>query len=383
MSIYLDNAATSFPKPESVYEAVMQTMREVGGSPGRSGHSRSLDASRILMDTREAIARLFNVADSSRIIFAGNATEALNLATLGILQQGDHLIISSMEHNSLFRPAFMLGSKGVELSVVQASREGLVDPDQFKRELRPNTRMIATAHVSNVTGGVQDIEEIARIANEAGVLMLLDAAQSAGMIEIDMQRLGIDLLAAPGHKGLLGPQGTGFLAVAPGISLRPIKAGGTGSSSGQDHQPEGFPEGFEAGTHNTPGIAGLGAGIKFLYETGVSNVGRHEKQLAEYARERLATMEGCKLFGPLTPMRRSGLLSLAFDGLDAAMLAFQLDREYGIAVRSGLHCAPRAHRTIGSYPEGTLRMSPGWFNTIQDIDYFCNAIFSMKPKGMQ
>ena len=381
MSIYLDNAATSFPKPEQVYQAVMQAMQQVGGSPGRGGYGRALDASRLMLDTREVAAQLVNAADSSRILFTSNATMALNLATMGTLLPGDHVVTSSMEHNSLLRPLFMLEKTGIELTIVPADPQGLVNPDQIRQALRKNTRTIAVAHVSNVTGGIQDIQQIAGIAKEAGVLMLLDAAQSAGTIPVDMQALGIDLLAAPGHKGLLGPQGTGFLAVAPGIALRPIIAGGTGSSSDQDHQPDTFPEGFEAGTHNLPGIAGLGAGLAFLLETGVTAIGQHEQKLAEHARKRLEGLDGCTLFGSLQPERRSGVVSLAIEGWDPSILAFYLDREYGIAVRAGLHCAPRAHRTIGSYPTGTLRISPGWFNTLADIDTCCDALISITQKG--
>ncbi len=381
MSCYLDNAATSFPKPDQVYQSVMQAMQQVGASPGRGGYGRALDASRLLLATREIIAQLFHVADSSRVIFTNNATSALNLAVMGTLQPGDHVVTSSMEHNSLLRPLFMLEKKGVEVTVVSAAADGLIDPELIRKAVRDNTRMIAVAHVSNVTGGIQDVAKISSVAYEAGALLLLDAAQSAGSLSIDMQELGVDLLAAPGHKGLLGPQGTGFLAVAPGVTLDPVMAGGTGSSSDQDHQPDGFPEGFEVGTHNMPGIAGLGAGLLFLQETGVAEVGQHEYQLAEYARQRLLMLPGCTLFGPNQPERRSGVVSLSVDGWDPALLAFQLDREYGIAVRAGLHCAPRAHRTIGSYPAGTLRMSPGYFNTRKDIDTFCDALISITRKG--
>lgn len=381
MSIYLDNAATSFPKPEQVYTAVMQTMRQVGTSPGRGGYSRSLDASRLVLEAREVTARLFHVADSSRIVFTANATAALNLAILGSLQAGDHVVTTSMEHNSLLRPLFMCEKRGVELTVVQADGQGLVDPEAIRQVLRRTTRMIAVAHVSNVTGGIQDVAQIAAIARDAGALMLLDAAQSAGSLMIDMQALGIDLLAAPGHKGLLGPQGTGLLAIAPGVSLRPVMAGGTGSSSDQDSQPDGLPEGFEVGTQNLPGIVGLGAGISFVQETGCTLIGQHEYGLAEYARKRLKDVPGCRLFGPEDPQRRSGVVSLSVHGWDPATLAFLLDREYGIAVRAGLHCAPWAHRTIGSYPIGTLRLSPGWCSVHDDIEIFCDALISIIGKG--
>lgn len=381
MSLYLDNAATSFPKPDQVYAAVMQAMQQIGASPGRGGYGSALNASRLLLDTREAIARLIHAADSSRIIFTNNATTALNLGAMGVLLPGDHVVTSSMEHNSLLRPLFLLEKRGVELTIVQADTQGLIDPEQVRKALRHNTRMVAVAHVSNVTGGIQDVQQIASIAREADCLMLLDAAQSVGSLQIDMQKFGIDLLAAPGHKGMLGPQGTGFLAVAPGVSLRPILAGGTGSSSDQDQQPDGFPEGFEAGTHNLPGIVGLGAGLAFLLETGIEQIGQHEHQLAEYARNCLETVPGCTQFGPQKPEQRSAVVSLSIEGWDPALLAFQLDREYGIAVRAGLHCAPRAHHTIGSYPAGTLRLSPGWFNTSDDINTFCEALISITRKG--
>lgn len=383
MPIYLDNAATSFPKPDTVYSAVMQAMQQNGGSPGRGGYGGSLDASRLLLDCREAIASLMNVADSSRVVFTNNATAALNQAVKGVLQPGDHVITSSMEHNSLLRPLFQLEKLGVELDIVQADQAGVVNPASLRKMLRKNSRMIAISHVSNVTGTVQDIASVAAICKEAGLLFLLDAAQSAGGIEIDMQRGGIHLLAAPGHKGLMGPQGTGFLAVAPDVVMRPLLAGGTGGNSDQDQQPDDFPEGFEAGTHNMPGIAGLGAAVRFVQGMGVKNIGRHEHELAEYARNQLAGIDGCRLYGSDDVSRRSSVVSFNIKDHDPALFAFCLDREHGIAVRAGLHCAPNAHRSIGSYPGGTVRISPGWFNSLEQIDIFCDAVRSIIRKGLQ
>lgn len=381
MLIYLDNAATSFPKPEPVQQAVLQAMLQVGASPGRGGYGRALDASRLLLSVREQVAALFNVADASRVLFTASATMALNLAVMGTLLPGDHVVTTSMEHNSLLRPLFMLEKRGVELTVVQADHQGIVDPARLRDAVRATTRMIALAHVSNVTGGIQDIAAVSSITRERGLLLLLDAAQSAGTQEIDMQRLGIDLLAAPGHKGLLGPQGTGFLAVAPGVLLRPVLAGGTGSSSDQDHQPDQFPEGFEPGTHNLPGIAGLGAGIGFIRSTGLARIRQHEQALAEKLKEGLQQIPGCRIYGPEAPERRSAVTAFSIDGWDPSTLAFLLDREYGIAVRAGLQCAPRAHRTIGSYPGGTVRVSPGWFSSPDEIDTFCTAVISITEKG--
>lgn len=374
MSIYLDNAATSFPKPETVYQAVMHAMREIGASPGRAGHRRSLEAQRLLFQAREAIATLFAIPDSSRVIFTHSATEALNMGLRGTLERGDHVVTTSMEHNSLLRPLFFLRKQGVEVTIVQAGSDGLINPDDVRAALRPNTRMIAVGHISNVTGTIQAIDQLAAIAREAGALFLLDAAQSAGSEPIDVVKTGIDLLAAPGHKGLFGPQGTGFLFAAPSVKLKPLLAGGTGSSSTAEEQPETLPEGFEAGTHNLPGIAGLKAGIEFVLERGTSFIGEKERRLACLAAERLATVSGITLRGPSDPALRGGVLSFTVAGMDPASLAFMLDQNFDIAVRAGLHCAPQAHRTLGTFPDGTLRISPGWFNTSEEIDIFCNAV---------
>lgn len=374
MSIYLDNAATSHPKPESVYGAVMHAMREIGASAGRGGHRRSVEASRLLFQTREVIARLVSIPDSSRVIFTHSATEALNLALHGVLQPGDHVITSSMEHNSLLRPLYALRKRGVDLTIVAASRQGVVDPDDVRRALRPNTRMIALGHVSNVCGAIQPIGLLAAIAREAGALFLLDAAQSAGSEPIDVLETGIDLLAGPGHKGLLGPQGTGFLYAASGVPLRPLISGGTGTASTAEEQPDTMPEGFEAGTHNLPGIAGLKAGVEFVLEQGVAVIATKERMLVDSAAERLAMVPEITLCGPTDSADRSGVLSFTVEKIDASTLAFMLDQHFDIAVRAGLHCAPQAHRTLGTFPDGTVRMSPGWFTTGEEIAIFCDAV---------
>jgi cysteine desulfurase family protein len=374
MSNYLDNAATSFPKPESVYQAVMHTMREVGASPGRGAYRRSLEAGRILFQARESAATLFSAPDSSRIIFTHSATESLNIALRGTLVPGDHVITSSMEHNSLSRPLHHLQHQGIRLTVIQAGLDGRIDPSEVARALTPHTRMIAIGHVSNVSGTIQPIADIAVIAREAGVLFLVDAAQSAGTLPIDVMAIGIDLLAAPGHKGLYGPQGTGILYVASHIALKPLLAGGTGTNSTSEEQPDGFPDGFEAGTHNMPGIAGLKAGIDFVLEQGVTVIGTHESSLVTQAITRLQNVPGIKFHSPLDPVIRAAVLSFTISGYDSSSLAFELDQRFEIAVRSGLHCAPRAHRTLGTFPDGTVRMSPGWFSTSEDVANFCDAV---------
>lgn len=374
MSIYLDNAATSYPKPVTVYQAVMHAMREVGASPGRGGHRRSLEAGRILFQARETAAALFSIPDSSRIIFTHSATEALNMALRGTLAAGDHVITSSMEHNSLVRPLHLMEKQGVELTVVQAGADGEIDPGDIRRAVTPRTRMIAIGHVSNVSGTIQPIDPLATVAREAGALFLLDAAQSAGSVPLDVSASGIDLLAVPGHKGLYGPQGTGLLYAAPHVALRPLLAGGTGTNSTSEDQPDALPDGFEAGTHNLPGIAGLKAGIEFVMEQGVAAIGEHERRLVSYAVERLGALPGVALYGPADPALRGAVLSFTVAGRDSATIAFELDRRFDIAVRSGLHCAPRAHRTLGTFPGGTVRMSPGWFTTRADIAMFCDAV---------
>lgn len=374
MSIYLDNAATSFPKPERVYSAVMAAMRDIGASPGRGGHRRSLEAGRLLLQARETIATLFSIPDASRVIFTHSATESINLALRGTLAPGDHVITSSMEHNSLLRPLHLLKKQGIEVTVIAAGADGLLDPDRFRAALQPNTRMLAVGHVSNVSGSIQPIGRLGEIAREAEALFLVDAAQSAGTMDIDVTATGIDLLAVPGHKGLYGPQGTGFLYAAHRVALKPLLAGGTGSSSSAEEQPDSMPEGFEAGTHNLPGIAGLKAGVEFVLEQRAAAIGRHEQALVKVAAEKLGSLPGVKIYGPVSPQARGGLLSFNIEGVDPATIAFMLDHHFDIAVRSGLHCAPQAHRTLGSFPEGTVRISPGWFNTIDDIHLFCDAV---------
>lgn len=374
MSVYLDNAATSFPKPEKVYQAVIHAMREVGASPGRGGHHRSLEAGRIMFMAREAVARLFSIPDSSRIIFTHNATGALNLALHGTLKPGDHVITTSMEHNSLLRPLHALGREGVDVTIVDAGPDGLVDPERIARVVRNDTRMIAVGHISNVCGAIQPIAQVSAICRKAGAMFLVDAAQSAGYIDIDVVSSGIDLLAAPGHKGLLGPPGTGLLYVAPHVELKPIFEGGTGTSSTSLEQPLMMPDGYEAGTHNLPGIAGLKAGIEFILERGIDTILQHERALVNQAATQLALIPGVKIYGPGDPDRRGAVLSFNVEGVDASLLAAELDYGFDIAVRAGLHCAPLAHRTIGTLPGGTLRMSPGWSSTSEEIAFFSDAV---------
>ncbi|MBJ6727530.1 aminotransferase class V-fold PLP-dependent enzyme [Geomesophilobacter sediminis] len=373
MSVFLDNAATSFPKPEAVYRAMDSMMREVGVAPGRGSYSQAIAAARLVFDARRALAAFFGVADSSRLVFTHSATESLNLAVSGLLKPGDHVVSTSMEHNALLRPLLLARSRGVEVSFVAAGRNGVVSAADVAAALRPTTRLVALAHASNVTGTVQPVAEIAREAKRCGALVLVDAAQTAGYLPIDVAELGIDLLAAPGHKGLFGPPGTGILAVAPGVDLDPLVVGGTGGNSGSGEQPTEMPERYESGTINTPGIAGLGAGVEFVRQTGIEAIRKKSGELTGQLLEGMRGIAGLQLYGTDAP-ERVGVISFTMEGKDPAIIGFQLDRSYDIAVRVGLQCAPDVHKTIGTYPAGTIRVSPGFFNTPEDIEHFLKAL---------
>jgi len=373
MSLFLDNAATSFPKPDSVYRAMDAAMREIGVAPGRGGYRQSLDAARLVFEARSALAGFFGVSDSSRLIFTHSATESINIAVNGLLKPGDHVVSTSVEHNALLRPLHLMRSRGVEVSFVRADSFGVVSEREIARALRPNTRLVALAHCSNVTGAVQPIGEIARTARRGGALFLVDAAQSAGYFSIDAEAVGIDLLAAPGHKGLFGPPGTGILAVAEGLMLEPLLVGGTGGNASSPDQPEQMPERLESGTTNTPGIAGLKAGLDFVQETGMEVIRAKGKQLIEQLLEGLSAIPGIRIYGPRRGERGSAL-SFNVEGHDPAALGFLFDTGYQISVRAGLHCAPDVHRSIGSYPAGTVRVSPGFFNSPDDIAFFLKAL---------
>ena len=377
MGIYLDNAATTFPKPEQVYRAVDRTLREIGTGSGRGGYARGIEATRLVFEARETLARFFGIADSARLVFTHSATESLNLAIGGLLRAGDHVVTTSMEHNSLVRPLYRAAQMGIEVTWVEGDRNGLVDSRRIGAAIRPNTRLVALSHCSNVTGTIQPIEEIASLARKSGALLLLDAAQSAGVFRIDVRGMMIDLLAAPGHKGLFGPQGTGLLYIADGVELTPLLVGGTGGQSAGPDQPAAMPERFESGTLNTPGIAGLKAGVEFLLESDLAALRRKEIELVRFLLEGLRSIPGVTVHGPRSAEERCGLVSFTVAGFDPSRVGFHLDRDYALCVRVGLHCAFSAHKTIGTYPEGTVRVSPGYFNTDGDIEAFLKALRSI------
>lgn len=375
--IYLDNAATSFPKPERVYKAVDKCLREYGANPGRSGHKLALKAGRAIYETRELICKLFNIDNPMQVIFTSNATDSLNLAIKGILKEGDHVITSGMEHNSLIRPIKALEEIGVENTIVKCSKEGIIKIDELKKAIKKNTRLIALAHASNVTGNLIPIEEIGNIAKEKDILFMVDAAQTAGVYNIDVKKMNIDLLACPGHKGLMGPQGTGILYVREGIILKQMKEGGTGSKSESLLQPEIVPDRYESGTPNTPGIVGMGAGVEFILEKGIDNIRRHEEELTEYMLNELKSIKNVKIYGTKDAKKQASVISINIGDLDSSEISYILDQAFDIAVRSGLHCAPLAHKSLGTFEQGTVRFSIGYFNKKEDIDKAISAIKSI------
>lgn len=379
--IYLDNAATSFPKPEPVISAMTDCLRHYCGNPGRSGHRLSIKTAEKLFETRLSLAELFHFSDPLKIIFTGNTTEALNLAIKGLLKPGDHVVTTSMEHNSVLRP--LMGRPDLSLTILQGDPEGRIQPRQFSAAVRDNTKMFICTHSSNVTGTLAPIQAIGSIAREKGILFLVDAAQSAGIVPIDFRHLPVDLMAFAGHKSLQGPQGTGFLYVNGQLPLRPLKEGGTGTESKNTRQPLSFPEGYEAGTLNSPGIIGLGAGIKFLLETGLSAAAQKEAWLSGLLEDGLRNIEGVRVYGPSGMKGKTPVVSCRIQGKEGEEVAALLNDHFQVAVRAGFHCAPLAHETIGTGKTGTIRFSPGLFTKklhIQRTLYAMNRIAAGKLK---
>jgi len=378
--IYMDNAATSWPKPQGVYRAVISSMEKYGANPGRSGHKMAVQAGQLLLYTREMLCELFHLKDPFRIIFTSNCTDSINLAIKGSVLPGDHVITTSMEHNAVARPLKEMEKQGLEVTFVRCSKEGSVDPDDIRRAIRPNTQLIITTHASNVTGTIMPIEEIGKIARNHGIPYLVDASQTAGILPIDLSKLPVDMLAFPGHKGLLGPQGTGGLYIHPSVKLRQIKEGGTGSQSESVYQPDILPDKYESGTLNTPGIAGLGAGVRYILKEGQSKLLAHEKRLGKLFLEALSQIKGIKTYGPADLSQRTGIVSVNIGDKDSSEVSNLLDERYDIAVRGSLHCAPLAHETIGTLKQGTVRFSYGVFNTIDEVKACIKALEEISRK---
>ena len=367
--IYLDNGATSFPKPSSVSSAVARCMRNYAGNAGRGAHKMSTMAAEKIWETRRDLAALFHVNNPANIVFTQNCTESLNLGIKGILSPGDDVVISDMEHNSVYRPCVALAEKGVRTLFAKADEDGTVRCDAVLKEITPRTRLVCLQHASNVGGGINPIGEIGAALRKRGILFMVDAAQTAGCTDTNVERDFIDILAFPGHKGLLGPQGTGGLYVREGIEIRPQREGGTGSGSESPFMPDFLPDRLESGTLNLPGIVGLGEGVKFILRNGAENIGRHERNLAMRFAEKVAYLPGVRLLGPKEWGRRTGIISLATEGKDVSEIAEILNTKYGIAVRAGLHCAPLAAEKFGVLKTGSIRFSPGVFTSFRDMDY--------------
>lgn len=382
--IYLDNAATSWPKPPEVAAAMTRFLNEIGANPGRSGHRLSIEAARIVYAAREAVAELINLDDPLRVIFGHNATEALNLALYGLLRPGDHVITSAIEHNAVMRPLRDLERHGITVTTVACAADGTLDPEQIVAALRPETTLIVVTHASNVTGTLLPVAAIGQIARQHAALLLVDAAQTAGAYPIDMEADAIDLLAFTGHKALLGPMGTGGLAIGPRVDiarLRPLKRGGTGSRSEDEEQPDFLPDRLESGTPNAVGLAGLAAGIGWIRARGLDAIRAHERRQTAALLDGLRAIDGVTLFGPCDPDRQAATIAFTIDGLSPSEAGLRLDEEHGVLCRVGLHCAPAAHRTLGTFPVGTIRFSASVFTTDDEIEQALAAVRQLAGEG--
>jgi cysteine desulfurase/selenocysteine lyase len=387
--IYFDNAATSWPKPPGVAEAMVHFLDQVGANAGRSGHRLSLQAGRIVYEAREAVAEILNASDPLRVVFGANVTEALNLALHGLLRPGDHVVTSSMEHNSVMRPLRALAAghpgEGIQLTVVSCSAEGFLDPARLEAAIRPETAMMVLNHASNVCGSLLPVREAGAIARQHGCLLLVDAAQTAGAYPIDVRRDEIDLLAFTGHKALGGPMGTGGLFIGERVDLdrfSPLKRGGTGSRSEREEQPDFLPDMCESGTPNVVGLAGLAAGVRWVLGQGVDAVRQHEIALTQLLIDGLREIPGVTVYGGLDATRQTATISFNVSGLEPSEVGLRLDDEYELMCRVGLHCAPAAHKTLGTFPRGTVRFGLSVFNTPGEVGAALRAVREIAGRGM-
>ncbi len=365
--VYLDNASTSFPKPESVYQAAEKFMRYGGASPGRGSYPKAQESERILIKLRSKLSQLLGVRDPANLIFTTHATDALNLALKGYLKEGDHVVTTDLEHNAVLRPLTHLRTtRNIGLTIVKSNSQGKVDPDDIKKAVTPKTRLVACVHASNVLGTIQPIQEISRTARALGIPLLVDGSQTAGAIPINVEELGADLFAFTGHKSLLGLTGTGGLFVRSDLDLQPLREGGNGSHSNSLEQPTERPERYESGTPNMIGLVGLLAGIEYLLETGIDKIRTHELELNRALMNRLADISGVKIYGPEAQLK-TAITSFTLGSLDPAEVGQMLGKKFGVCVRTGIHCAPLT-------PQSTIRLSLGWANTREDIDKACQAV---------
>ena len=374
--VYLDNAATSYPKAPGVASAMADYVEKVGATINRSSYASAQEAGLVTLSLRERLCRLFNHPDPTHAVLTPGATAGLNMVIKGLLRPGDHCLVSSMEHNAVMRPLVQLEREGVAFERIPCDAQGRLRLEALPGMIKLNTRLVVMAHGSNVCGTVQDAEAVGKICRERGVPFALDAAQTAGHIEVDFERFGLAALVVPGHKGLLGPQGIGALLLDADFARRltPLVAGGTGSASDSEELPDWMPDRFESGTPNMPGVYGWEAALGWLENTGIETLENHEKTLSKRFLEGIYGLKNVKLYGATVPEGRTGVFSVGFLNCDNAEAAWRLEREFGILTRCGLHCAPSAHKTLGSFPEGSVRLSTGWANTEADIDAALSAI---------
>lgn len=380
--VYLDNGATTFPKPEAVINSMVEYMSSVGGNVNRSSHSNSFQAENIVFETRELLCELFNFHRTENVVFTNNITSSLNTILKGLLKSGDHVIVSSMEHNAVMRPLNGLSKLGVSYSSVPCNSLGELNPKDIYTYIKPSTKALIMTHGSNVCGTILPYKEIGRICKEKGLIFIGDTAQTAGCVPIDMKEMNIDILCFTGHKSLLGPQGIGGFIIDNSLvnQISPLIEGGTGSLSEYEIQPEYMPDKFEAGTLNIPGIYGLNAALKYILQRGIDNICNHEMKLTEYFLESLKQIKEINIIGQSNCKNRTAVVSLDFYDFDNGEVSYLLSKDYGISTRCGLHCAPSAHKTLGTFPKGTVRFSFGIYNTVEDIDYTIASIKSCIKK---
>ena len=372
--IYFDNAATTMQKPDCMLQAVMNAMRSLGNA-GRGVHGGALSASRIIYDTRMALAQLFGAENPERIAFTANATQALNIAIKGTLQPGDHVITTALEHNSVLRPLYELEDQGVQLTVLPADLRGNICYEAFEKEIRPNTKTIVTTHGSNLTGNLLDVGRIGSIAKKHGLTYIVDASQTAGVFDIDVQKMHIDILCFTGHKGLLGPQGTGGIYVRDGVEIRPLISGGSGVQTYLRSHPPPMPTALEAGTLNGHGIAGLGAAVRYLQKTGLDTIRAKEQELMWEFYSQVRQIPGIIIYGDFSNRNRCAIVSLNVRDYDSGAVSDALSSAYGIATRPGAHCAPLMHKALGTVQQGAVRFSFSHYNTMEEIQ---NAVFALR-----
>ncbi len=388
--IYLDNAATSWPKPPGVAQAMVHFMEEVGANPGRAAHRLAVESGRIVYRAREVVCELFHAPDPLRLVWCKNVTEALNLALWGLLRPGDHVVTSSMEHNSMMRPLRALegqggrGPGGVQVTAVACSPEGMLDPVGVEAAIRPNTRLIALNHASNVVGTVLPVAQVGALCRARGLLLLVDAAQTGGAYPVDVQTEQIDLLAFTGHKSLRGPMGTGGLIIGERVDetqLEPLLQGGTGSRSEHQVQPRFLPDMCESGTPNVVGLAGLEAGVRWVLERGVDSIRAHDVALTQALIDGLQAIAGVTVYGTLDPELQTATVSFNIAGLEPSDVGLRLDDEFGIMCRVGLHCSPASHKTLGTFPAGAVRFGLGAFNTVAEVGTAVDAVRCMAQEA--